>query len=74
MVQGSRRLLHWAPQNVKEFTLTGEYKMGGRAAGRLEYRHDWSNTFFHERGSTPNSAKNQDTLTFALVAFFGPKS
>jgi hypothetical protein len=60
-------------QTVKEFTLTYEYRWVEGLLSRLEYRHDWSNVNFFERGSTPNAIKYQDTLTFAMVAFFGPK-
>jgi len=31
------------PQNIREFTLTGEYKMLEGLEWRAEYRHDWSN-------------------------------
>ncbi|HXM96259.1 MAG TPA: porin [Candidatus Dormibacteraeota bacterium] len=60
-------------QDLKEFTLTGEYKMLEGFLGRLEYRHDWSNMPFFDYGGTPASKKSQDTLTLGLLAFFGPK-
>jgi Putative beta-barrel porin-2, OmpL-like. bbp2 len=60
-------------QTVKEFTLTYEYKWVEGLISRLEYRHDWSNIEFFERGSLPNASKHQDTLTLALMAFFGHK-
>ena len=60
-------------QTLKEFTITYEYRWVEGLLSRLEYRHDWSNVDFFERGSTPNATKNQDTLTFAMIAFFGPK-
>jgi hypothetical protein len=46
---------------------------------RLEYRRDWSNQPFFQRGSTVNgitgfgTSKNQDTLSLGVLAFFGPK-
>jgi hypothetical protein len=40
---------------------------------RLEYRHDWSDKYFYDRGATPAASKNMDTLTVAFIAFFGPK-
>ncbi len=60
-------------QTVKEFTLTYEFKWVEGLLSRLEYRHDWSNVDFFERGVTPNASKHQDTLTLALLAFFGRK-
>ena len=39
---------------------------------RLEYRRDWSNQPYYERGYQELS-KNQDTITLGFVAFFGPK-
>jgi hypothetical protein len=59
-------------QKVKEFTLTGELKMKEGFFTRIEYRHDWSNEEFFERGST-GSSKHQDTVLIGFVAFFGPK-
>ncbi|MDP9339449.1 MAG: porin [Acidobacteriota bacterium] len=61
------------PQDVKEFTITGEYKMLEGLLGRLEYRHDWSNQPFFNRGLDLAVTNNQDTLTAGFVAFFGPK-
>jgi hypothetical protein len=50
---------------------------------RGEYRHDWSDQpfFLDHTCSTPatcptifsGNSKHQDTLTVALIAFFGPK-
>src|SRR6202048_1393352 len=65
-------------QDLKEVTLTGEYKMIEGILGRLEYRHDWSNKPFFVRGTSFGEygighSKNQDTLTIGFVAFFGPK-
>ena len=59
-------------QKAKEFTLTGEMKMKEGFFTRLEYRHDWSDQKFFERGST-GSSKHQDTILIGFVAFFGPK-
>jgi hypothetical protein len=66
-------------QDLKEITLTGEYKMLEGLLGRLEYRRDWSNQPFFVRGNTLGSelgvgtSKHQDTLSIGFVAFFGPK-
>ena len=59
-------------QKVKEFTLTGEAKLNDFVLTRLEYRRDWSNQKFFERGNSGLS-KNQDTVLVGVVAFFGPK-
>jgi hypothetical protein len=72
-------------QTLSSFTVTGEYKWAQGLLSRLEYRRDWSDRPFFERGSagsplnisglpfTPGPWKNQDTLTVGFVAFFGPK-
>ena len=60
-------------QDLKEFTFTGEYKMLEGVLGRLEYRHDWSNQPFFDRGGTPASYKSQDTVALGIVGYFGPK-
>ena len=59
------------PQAVKEFTLTGEYKVNNWLLSRLEFRDDWSNQpFFQNNGGT---SKNQPTVLLGLVAFIAPK-
>ena len=60
-------------QDLKEFTLTGEYKLIEGFLTRLEYRHDWSNQPFFDQNSNPASKKYQDTLAVGFLAFFGPK-
>ena len=60
-------------QTLKEFTLTGEYKWAEGLLSRLEYRRDWSDQPFFERGVTPGGSKNQTTLLVGFVAYFGPK-
>ena len=59
-------------QKVKEFTITGEYKMAEGLLTRLEYRRDWSDESFFERGGSGTS-KNQNTILIGFVAYFGPK-
>ena len=61
------------PQHIKEITLTGEYKWMEGVLTRLEYRRDWSDVPFFQAGTIPASTRNQDTLTLAMVGFFGPK-
>jgi hypothetical protein len=59
-------------QTLKSFTFTGEYKLVEGLMWRGEYRRDWSDVEFFERGGMPSSYKNQDTVTFALIGYFGP--
>lgn len=76
-------------QSVKEGTLTLEYKFLEGLMWRGEYRYDWSNQPFFlvgaECGFTTGpgcvsgyanglgNSNHQNTLTFAVIAFFGPK-
>jgi hypothetical protein len=60
-------------QKMKEFTLTGEFKMKEGVLVRTEYRRDWSDNPVFDRGVHPASWKNQDTVLVGFVAFFGPK-
>jgi hypothetical protein len=62
-----------AVQKVKEFTMTGEFKMKEGILMRMEYRRDWSNVPYFDRGSQLANHKNQDTLLAGFVAYFGPK-
>ena len=59
-------------QSLNSFTATGEYKWVEGLLSRLEYRRDWSDKPYFERGYQGLS-KSQDTLTLGIVAFFGPK-
>lgn len=59
-------------QKLKEFTMTAEFKAREGVLARLEYRRDWSDVAYFDRGSTPGVWKNQPTLTAGVVAFFGP--
>ncbi len=60
-------------QKLKEFTLTGEFRMKEGLIMRTEYRRDWSDQPFFDRGNSAGSHKNQDTVLVGFVAFFGPK-
>lgn len=62
-----------ATQKLKEVTITAEYQWMRGVVSRLEYRRDWSNVPFFQSGVTPSHSMNQDTITLALVAFFGSK-
>ncbi len=61
------------PQNLQEFTATYEYKWVEGMLTRIEYRGDFSNEDFFTNQTTPLDKKNQQTLTVAFIAFFGPK-
>jgi hypothetical protein len=59
-------------QHLYEGTFTYEYKWIEGALMRIEYRYDASNVaFFHKLAN--QSSDQQQTLTVALIAFFGPK-
>ncbi len=60
-------------QRVKEFTLTGNYAFESRVQGFLEYRHDWSNEPFFNRGNQPGIWKTQPTLLAGLMVLVRPK-
>jgi hypothetical protein len=58
-------------QQLKEITLTGEYKWNNWLVSRLEFRNDWSNEpFFEKEGG--KTSKTQPTILFAMMAYFGP--
>jgi hypothetical protein len=60
-------------QQVKEFTFTGTYALLDRLSGLLEFRNDWSNQPFFNRGNELAVAKNQPTVLLGMVAVIGPK-
>lgn len=60
-------------QNVKEWTLTQEYKLTDWLMSRAEFRTDWSNKPFFQRGDEPNASKTQPTLMLGMIAYFAPK-
>ncbi len=62
-----------ASQNVKEFTLTGQYTIMNRLLGYLEFRHDWSDQPFFNRGNEIANWKKQPTVLVGMVAIIGPK-
>ncbi|MGP8258893.1 MAG: porin [Acidobacteriaceae bacterium] len=59
-------------QKLNEFTGTYEYKWAAGLLMRAEYRRDWSNELFFDKGDT-QTVKAQSTATIGLIAFFGPK-
>jgi hypothetical protein len=60
-------------QTVKEFTLTGEYKITDWLMTRGEFRNDWSDKPFFENSDGQMTAKNQPTLLLGMIAYFAPK-
>jgi hypothetical protein len=59
-------------QHLTEFTATYEYKWAAGLLTRAEYRGDFSNEqYFHKNAN--QTSQNQNTLTIAFIAFFGPK-
>jgi hypothetical protein len=60
-------------QKIKEFTMTGEFKMKEGFMTRLEYRRDWSNVAFFDRGNELGIHKNQATLLAGFIVYFGPR-
>jgi len=59
-------------QNLKEATVTGEYKHNSHLLTRLEFRHDWSDKPFYSAGSGAAAKTYQDTLTLGVVVSAGP--
>jgi hypothetical protein len=59
-------------QHLSEFTGTYEYKWAAGLLMRAEYRRDWSDQLFFDKGNT-ETVKAQSTATIGLIAFFGPK-
>jgi hypothetical protein len=55
-------LLTGVPQNMKEFTLTGETKMNDSFIWRFEYRRDWSDKPYYADGPISFAKKNQNLL------------
>ncbi|MBZ5584830.1 MAG: porin [Acidobacteriia bacterium] len=64
-------LMTGTAQRVKEATLTGEYKLTPWLLSRLEFRDDWSNQPFFQRGA--GYANSQPTVLLGLVAYIAPK-
>jgi hypothetical protein len=59
-------------QAVKEFTLTGEYKMTTWLMARAEFRNDWSDQPYFEKEHGV-FGKTQPTALLGVIAFLGPK-
>ncbi len=59
-------------QDLGEFTLTGEYKLGSIFVTRLEARRDVSSVAFFNNGTKPTNSNGMTTLTLGVMAVFGP--
>ena len=60
-------------QQVKEITVTATYALRDRVSAWLEFRNDWSNQPFFNRGNETAIWKEQPTVLLGLVAIIGPK-
>ena len=53
--------------------MTFDYKMKEGFLTRFEYRRDWSNQPFFDRGNEVGNYKNQNTLLVGMMVYFGPR-
>ena len=60
-------------QTVKEFTLTGEYKLTDWLMTRGEFRTDWSDKPFFDQNNLGPTTKTQSTMLLGMIAYFAPK-
>jgi hypothetical protein len=54
-------------QELKEITLTAEFKIAKNLLVRPEYRHDWSNQNGFDSGHNPFDTKSQDTIALGVM-------
>ncbi len=55
------------PQELKEITLTPEFKIAKNLLLRTEYRHDWSDQKAFDSHKETSSKKSQDTIALAMM-------
>jgi hypothetical protein len=60
------------PRTMQEFTLTGDYRLKEGLLTRLEYRRDWSNLPFYDRGNEVGNSKSMNTVLVGFVVYFSP--
>lgn len=60
-------------QALQEFTITADFKMVEGFLMRTEFRRDWSDKPFFDRGNGLANYKNQNTVLVGFIAYFGPK-
>jgi hypothetical protein len=70
--QGGQTVTTLPDPHFYEFTATYEYKWAAGLLSRVEYRGDFSNDEYFQKDANQTS-KNQNTITIAFIAFFGPK-
>jgi hypothetical protein len=58
-------------QKLQEFTLTGDIRTWNWFLTRLEYRRDWSDQPFFDRGNETRNWRSQNTFLIGFVAYFG---
>jgi hypothetical protein len=59
-------------QNLKEVTLTADYKLQSWLLARGEFRNEWSNQSFFDKGNG-QFGRTQPTIMLGLVAYLAPK-
>ena len=69
--QDDAGIVSGAVQQLKEFTLTGEFKSAEGLIFKLEYRRDWSDIDFFTKGGS--SVNNQNTFSASFVYAFSSK-
>lgn len=57
-------------QDLKEVTLTYEYRFLANLMARAEYRYDWSTSTAFDEDAGPGSRSNQSTLGLACIVMF----
>jgi Putative beta-barrel porin-2, OmpL-like. bbp2 len=60
-------------QTLKEFTMTGEYKVRPNWITRVEYRRDWSDQPFFPKSDPTVLTKAQSTVLAGLIWTFGTR-
>ena len=60
------------PQQLNEFTITGEAKLNDSFFTRLEYRRDWSSQPYFQVNGTPFASKHQNMVVLGFVAWLKP--
>ncbi len=60
-------------QQVKEFTTTGTYALMDRLSTWVEFRNDWSNQPFFNRGNGIGVSQTQPGVLFGMVAILRPE-
>jgi hypothetical protein len=59
-------------QTIKDFTITGEMKMNESVISRLEFRKDWSNQPFFNRGPDARACRRQTLLMAGFIVILRP--